>query len=136
MGIPLAGWAIFAVSLIIVLYVAGHFGLKLYYERQDALLQKAASDRKAQQAAAVNADTSIYSNAVTKEMDRHKKDGSGHHIVLHKEKLVKLSRRISIPMDALRLHAQVILCPIWPHLNLPSNGHWDRRGVQLLTRHF
>lgn len=83
MGIPLTGWAIVAVSFIVVLYVAGHFGFKLYGDWQDALAQKAKSEAKATQAAAVNADTSAYSNAVTKEMDRHKHDGSGHLVALH-----------------------------------------------------
>lgn len=90
MGIPLAGWAIAAVSLIVVLYVAGHFSLKLYGDYQEALKEKASlqerakeAAKKAEAAAAVNNDTSSYTNAITKEMDRHRKDGSGHRFVLH-----------------------------------------------------
>lgn len=83
MGIRLSGWAFFSVSLIVVLFTAGHFGLKLYDDLQDALRQKALSEEKVKQVAAVNADTSAYSNAVTMEMDRHKNDGSGHLTVLH-----------------------------------------------------
>jgi hypothetical protein len=97
MGIPLAGWAVFAVSLIVVLYVAGHFGLKLYDDWQEALKQKTSleekakeAEKKAREAAAINNDTSAYSNAVTKEMDRHKHDGSGHLIVLHEEGVAKI----------------------------------------------
>ena len=36
MGIPIKGWAIAAISLIVVCYAAGHFGVKLYYELQGA----------------------------------------------------------------------------------------------------
>jgi hypothetical protein len=50
------------------------------------LAQKASLAQKVKQAAAVNADTSSYSNAVTKEMDAHKKDGTGHHLTLHTDK--------------------------------------------------
>ena len=83
MGVRPANWAIFSVSLMLVLFTAGHYGIKLYDDWQDALRQKARSEEKAKQVTAVNADTSAYTNAVTMEMDRHKHDGSGHLVVLH-----------------------------------------------------
>jgi len=76
MGIPLTGWAIFAVSLIVVLYAAGHFGFKLYDDWKQAKQIAAAN-------AAANEDTSTYTNAVTREMVAHNADGSGHHFTLH-----------------------------------------------------
>lgn len=87
MGVPLRGWAIFAVSLIVVAFTAGHFGFKLYDDWQEALKDKAAFAEKAKKAAAINQDTSSYSDAITKEMEVHKNDGSGHHFSLHSDKL-------------------------------------------------
>ena len=48
MGIPLRGWAIAAVSLIVVGYALCHFALKLYYEAKTAnsQLAQAVIDRK------------------------------------------------------------------------------------------
>lgn len=86
MGIPLAGWAIVAVSVIVVLYAAGHFGFKLYGDLQDALKQKALYAAQVKRTGLANDDTSSYTNAVTKEMDAHKRDGSGHQFVLHADK--------------------------------------------------
>lgn len=76
MGIPLKGWAIAAISLIVVCYAAGHFGVKLYSELQRTKIDK-------QTLKDVNDNTSQYSNAVTKEMTLHQNDGSGHQILLH-----------------------------------------------------
>jgi len=86
MGIPLRGWAIFSVSLIIVCFTGGHFGLKLYDDWQTALKDKGEVAEAARRATAINQDTSSYSNAITKEMDFHKNDGSGHRFSLHKDK--------------------------------------------------
>jgi hypothetical protein len=86
MGIPLTGWAVFSVSFIVVLYTAGHFGFKLYDEADKLRADKAAAEVKAKKASAVNDDTSAYTNAVTKEMEFHKKDRSGHHVTIHKDK--------------------------------------------------
>jgi hypothetical protein len=89
MGIPLTGWAIFAVSVIVVVFVAGHFTIKLYDEWQHALQDKNQIAGQAKKAAAINEDTSSYSNAVTKEMEIHKHDGSGHQISLHTDQAGK-----------------------------------------------
>src|SRR5207247_1112989 len=86
MGIPLRRWAIFAVSLIVVIFTAGHFGFKLYDDWQEALKEKAEIAAKAQKATVINKDTSSYSDAITKEMDFHRNDGSGHHFSLHSDK--------------------------------------------------
>jgi|SRR5438552_6205979 len=86
MGIPIRGWAIAAVSFVLVLFAIGHFGFKLYGDWQEALKEKANLAVKAEKAAAVNQDTSSYANAVTKEMDLHKHDGSGHRFTLHSGK--------------------------------------------------
>jgi hypothetical protein len=86
MGVALKGWAVFAVSLLVVAFAAGHFGFKLYDDWQEALKDKAELADKVKKAAAINQDTSAYSNAITKEMDVHRNDGSGHHVSLHKDK--------------------------------------------------
>jgi hypothetical protein len=87
MGIALRGWAIVSVSFIVVAFTAGHFGFKLYDDWQEALKEKADLAEKAKKATAINQDTSSYSDAITKEMDFHKHDGSGHHFSLHTDKL-------------------------------------------------
>jgi len=91
MGIQLRGWAIVAVSLIVVCYVFGHFALKLYYEAknakresQDAQSQLARTESEKQKIQEVNDSTSQYSDAVTREMTFHKTDGSGHQVVLQR----------------------------------------------------
>jgi len=86
MGIPLRGWAIFAVSFIVVAFTAGHFGFKLYGDWQEALKEKAELAEKARKASVINQDTSAYSDAITKEMEFHRKDGSGHQFTLHSDK--------------------------------------------------
>lgn len=85
MGIPIQGWAIFGISVVAVAFAVGHFGLKLYGDYQQALSEKDALQDKADTAAKINQDTSSYSDAVTKEMDAHKNDGSGHQTVLHSD---------------------------------------------------
>jgi hypothetical protein len=76
LGVPLAGWAIFAISLLAVGYAAGHVCINLYTELNEARAEKA-------KLALVTADTSQHTDAITKEMEAHKTDGSGHQIVLH-----------------------------------------------------
>ncbi|HVW77460.1 MAG TPA: hypothetical protein VHB45_07595 [Alloacidobacterium sp.] len=83
LGIPLAGWAIVAVSLIFVLYVAGHYGFQLYDDWQRAKADKAKLASEIEKSDAINRDTSIYTNAITKEIDAHRHDHSGHQFVLH-----------------------------------------------------
>ncbi len=87
MGIPLRGWAVFAVSFIVVAFAAVHFGIKLYGDLQEALKDKAKLADTAKKTAAINEDTSSYANAITREMDFHKKDGSGHRFSIHRDKL-------------------------------------------------
>ncbi len=87
MGVALKGWAVFAVSLLVVAFAAGHFGFKLYDDWQEDFKDKAELADKVKKAAAINQDTSAYSNAITKEMDVHRNDGSGHHVSLRLRRL-------------------------------------------------
>jgi len=68
MGIPLTRWAIVAVSAIVVIYTAIHFGVKAYIE-----------------AVQLHEGESAYSQAVTREMEVHKTDNSGHQTVIHED---------------------------------------------------
>jgi len=86
MGIPLRGWAIVAVSFIVVAFTAGHFGFKLYDDWQEALKEKVDLAETARKVTAINHDTSAYADAITKEMEFHKNDGSGHRFSLHTDK--------------------------------------------------
>ncbi|MBZ5627918.1 MAG: hypothetical protein LAO06_03540 [Acidobacteriia bacterium] len=85
LGIPLKGWAIVAVSFIVVCYTAGHFTVKLYGEL--AKLRNELNEEKKQNVKVnqANKDTSVVTDAVTKEMAAHEHDGSGHRVVLHKD---------------------------------------------------
>jgi hypothetical protein len=90
LGVPLTGWAVFAISLLAVGYAAGHVYITLSTELTEAKAEKIKLQNtnnkvtaEKSQLANVNADTSQYTDAVTKEMEAHKTDGSGHKIVLH-----------------------------------------------------
>ncbi|MBZ5511658.1 MAG: hypothetical protein LAN70_10880 [Acidobacteriia bacterium] len=92
LGIPLKGWAIFAVSFIVVCYTAAHFTVKLYGElaqvRSELVAtkqQKSEIARSNDKATRINKDTSVYTDAVTKEKATHEHDGSGHRVVLHSD---------------------------------------------------
>lgn len=66
LGVPLTRWAIAAVSAIVVIYAAIHFGVKAYTETIQ-----------------VHDGESAYSQAVIKEMVAHKTDKSGQTTVIH-----------------------------------------------------
>ena len=66
MGIPLTRWAMVAVSVIFVAYVAITYGMKVY-----------------QQGIAIHDGESDYSKTVTEEMEVHRSDRSGQRILLH-----------------------------------------------------
>ena len=66
MGVPLTRWAVVSVSAIFVAYVAITYGIKIY-----------------DQGIAIHNEESIYSKAVTVEMQAHKNDASGSRQMLH-----------------------------------------------------
>ena len=83
MGFPVAHWAVVAISIIAIAYVAGHAYITLQGELEDQKTKVKQANDKVTALTAVNQDTSSYTNAVTKEKNFHETDQSGHRIVLH-----------------------------------------------------
>jgi hypothetical protein len=68
MGIPLARWAVIAVSAIVVCYTAGSYSIKLYHDWLSSHI-----------------DETSYANAITQEIKAHENDKSGRQAVLFED---------------------------------------------------
>src|ERR1700687_5590092 len=90
LGIPLRGWAVFAVSLIAVCAALAHYSIRIYgdWEEQKRKTQEAIAEKKKvtqekDKVDSVNQITSANTNLITQEMKRHKNDRSGHQFRIH-----------------------------------------------------
>ncbi len=68
MGVPLARWAVIAVSAIVVCYTAGSYSIRLYRDWLGSHI-----------------DETSYANAITQEIKAHENDKSGRQAVLFED---------------------------------------------------
>jgi hypothetical protein len=90
LGIPLKGWAVAAVSLIVVCATLAHYAIRVYgdwtEEKQktgQVTHEKDAANQAKDKLESVNQITSRYTNLITAEMEKHKTDLSAHQVHLH-----------------------------------------------------
>lgn len=85
LGIPLNGWAVFAVSLIAVCATLIHYSIRIYGDWQDEKGKTAQVTTEKDKLASVNQITSTYTNLITQEMKKHENDKSGHQFKIHSD---------------------------------------------------
>ena len=90
LGIALRGWAVFAISLIVVCATLAHYSIRIYGEWQDqktraddADTQKQKANQERDKLESVNQITSANTNLITQEMTKHINDKSGHQFPIH-----------------------------------------------------
>jgi hypothetical protein len=95
LGIPLRGWAIFAVSIIFVVYVAAHFSIKLIAEARDQNIVLANAKAKLEKQ---HAAESAISGVRVSEWERHATE-TGETLPVHLTKNGAVAKVTYYPSD-------------------------------------
>ena len=92
LGIPLRGWAVFAVSLIAVCATLVHYSIRVYGDWQEqkkkteeVVNEKQKATQEKDKVESVNQITSMNTNLITQEMSKHRTDKSGHQFRIHSD---------------------------------------------------
>lgn len=92
LGIALKGWAVVAVSLIVVCPTLAHYSIRIYGDWQEqkkktdqAVNEKEKATQEKDKLDSVNQITSLNTNLIVKEMEKHKHDKSGHQFQIHSD---------------------------------------------------
>jgi hypothetical protein len=92
LGIPLKGWAAFAISLIAVCATLVHYSIRIYGDWQEQKMkteqlakEKDKTVKEKDMIDSVNQITSANTNLITQELQRHKTDQSGHQFQIHSD---------------------------------------------------